>query len=218
MGADAGRSVNGSQPLPNGGDVAPALAGLGVRLTAFALDYVPILAYLSVLAALGSLLGRAYPEAVAGAFARPATAQAIGFLLVTLPVGLYFAVSEASARQATWGKGRRGLRVVGPLGGRLGLGRSFVRTGLKFVPWEVAHAGVWGLTLAGEEPARVAVVLVMLSWSGLGVNATAIAWKRRAVYDVLSGTAVVRVPRPASPVGAGYPSSRDLANGSDRSA
>jgi uncharacterized RDD family membrane protein YckC len=174
-----------------------AEAGLGARLTAFAFDYLPILAYLSALVAVGSFVGRAYPDAVAVAFGRPITAQAIGFLLVTLPVALYFALAEASPRQATWGKRRRGLRVVGPLGGRLSIGRSAARTALKFVPWELAHAGVWGLTLAGAEPAPFATVLLAAAWVGVGVNGAAIAWRRRAPYDVLAGTAVVHVsPEP----------------------
>jgi uncharacterized RDD family membrane protein YckC len=174
------------------------VAGFGARLTAFGFDYLPILAYLSALVAVGSLVGRAYPDAVAAAFGRPITAQAIGFLVVTLPVGLYFALSEASPRQATWGKRRRGLRVVGPHGARLGIGRSAARTALKFVPWELAHAGVWGLTLAGDDPAAFALVLLGAAWVGVGVNGVAIAWRRRAVYDVLSGTAVVRGPPPAA--------------------
>ena len=174
-----------------------AEAGLGARLTAFALDYLPIFAYLSALVAVGSFLGRAYPDVAATTFGRPTTAQAVGFILVTLPVGLYFALSEASPRQATWGKRRRGLRVVGPHGDRPSLGRSAARTALKFVPWELAHGGVWGLTLAGDAPAPLAVILLAAAWLGVGVNGAAIAWRRRAPYDVLSGTAVVHAPRPA---------------------
>lgn len=83
--------------------------------------------------------------------------RAAGFALVTLPVGLYFAPSEASAWRATWGKRRLGLAAVGPGGARLGLGRSLART-----------------------------------WLSVGASVLGIAVGRRAVYDVVAGTRVVR--------------------------
>ena len=167
-------------------------AGLGPRAAAFALDYLPIAGYLVVLVALGAAVGWAFPDAMARAFGQAARAQAIGFALVTLPVGLYFALSEASARRATWGKRRLGLTVSGPGGGRLRLGRSLVRTGAKFVPWELAHAAVWGIALAGGEPTPVHQALLALTWLLVGANAVGIAVGRQAAYDVLAGTRVVR--------------------------
>jgi uncharacterized RDD family membrane protein YckC len=166
--------------------------GLGPRAAAFALDYLPIAGYLALLTAVGAGLGWAFPEWMARAFGQAARAQAIGFVLVTLPVGLYFALSEASRRQATWGKRRLGLVVVGPGGGRLGLGRSLARTATKFVPWELAHAAVWGIALAGGEPATVHLVLLALVWTLVGANVVGIGLGRRGLYDVLVGTRVVR--------------------------
>jgi len=166
--------------------------GLVPRAAAFALDYLPIAGYLALLTAVGAGLGSAFPEAVAWAFGQAARAQAIGFALVTLPVGLYFALSETSRWQATWGKRRLGLIVVGPGGGRLGLGRSLARTAVKFVPWELAHAAVWGIALAGGEPATVHLVLLATVWTLVGANVAGIGFGRRASYDVVAGTRVVR--------------------------
>ena len=168
------------------------MAGLGPRAAAFALDYLPIAAYLALLVAVGAVLGWAFPDAMARAFGQAARARAIGFALVTLPVGLYFALSEASGRQATWGKWRLGLVVVGPCGAPLGLVRSLARTGVKLVPWELAHAAVWGITLAGGVPTPVHQALLALTWLLVGANAVAIGAYRRAVYDVVVGTRVVR--------------------------
>ncbi len=39
-------------------------------------------------------------------------AFAVDYLLITLPVSLYFALSETSSRQANWGKARMGLMVT----------------------------------------------------------------------------------------------------------
>jgi len=169
-----------------------AVAGLGLRASAFALDYLPIAGYLVVLVALGAAVGWAFPDAMARAFGQAARAQAIGFGLVTLPVGLYFALSEASGWRATWGKRRLGLVVVGAGGARLGLGQSLARTAVKFVPWELAHAAVWGTALAGGELTVVHQVLLALTWLLVGANAVGIGVGRRAVYDVVVGTWVVR--------------------------
>ncbi len=166
--------------------------GLVPRAAAFALDYLPIAGYLALLTAVGAGLGSTFPEAVGWAFGQAARAQAIGFALVTLPVGLYFALSEASRWQATWGKRRLGLIVAGPDGGRLGLGRSLARTAVKFVPWELAHAAVWGIALAGGEPAAVHLVLLAAVWTLVGANVAGIGLGRRASYDVVAGTRVVR--------------------------
>jgi uncharacterized RDD family membrane protein YckC len=129
-----------------------------------------------LLKAVGGGLWWAFPEAVSRAFGQAARAQAIGFVLVTLPVGLYFALSEASGRQATWGKRRLALVVVGPGGGRSGLGRSLARAAVKFVPWELAHAAVWGIALAGGEPATVHLVLLALVWTLVGANVVGSGW------------------------------------------
>lgn len=176
-----------------GASAVGTAAGLGPRAAAFALDYLPIAGYLVVVVALGAALGLAFPDAMARAFGQAARAQAIGFALVTLPVGLYFALSEAPAWWATWGKRCLGLAVVGPGGARLGCGRSLARTGAKLVPWELAHAAVWGIALAGGEPTPAHQALLAAMWLLVGANAVGIAVGRRAVYDVLAGTRVVRV-------------------------
>ncbi len=199
--------MDGSEPDVNrsgrqaGVDGFTQPAGLVSRAAAFAFDYLPIAGYLVVLLVLGAAVGWAFPDAMARAFGQSARAQAIGFALVTLPVGLYFALSEASAWRATWGKRRLGLVVVGPGGARLGVGRSLARTGAKFVPWELAHAAVWGIALAGGEPTLAHQVLLALTWLLVGANAVGIGVGRRAVYDVLVGTRVVRAEVGAASAG-----------------
>ena len=199
--------MDGSEPDVNrsgrqaGVDGLAQPAGLVSRAAAFAFDYLLIAGYLALLVALGAAVGWAFPDAVARAFGQPLRAQAIGFALVTLPVGLYFALSEASGWRATWGKRRLGLVVVGPAGARVGLGRSLARTGVKFVPWELAHAAVWGVTLAGGELTLAHQVPLALTWLLVGANAVGIGVGRRAVYDVLVGTRVVRAEVGAASAG-----------------
>ena len=87
------------------------------RAGAFAADYVIILTYLAVITLLSLLINS--PLGVNHSvfaithwlFANRLRAQLTGFLLITLPVTLYFAISESSVRQATWGKRRLNLIV-----------------------------------------------------------------------------------------------------------
>jgi uncharacterized RDD family membrane protein YckC len=65
--------------------------------------------------------------------------QGIGFLSMTLPVLLYFAVSESSHLRGTLGKRTLELRVVAQDGQRLPFGRALLRNGAKFAPWELGH-------------------------------------------------------------------------------
>jgi len=86
-------------------------AGFWKRAGAFALDYLVILLYLGILGLIG-LLMNSLGGAFAWLFTERVRAQISGFLLVTLPVTLYFALGEASPQKATWGKRRLGLQVT----------------------------------------------------------------------------------------------------------
>ena len=72
------------------------------------------------------------------------------FILIILPVILYFSLCEGSKRQATWGKSKLGLRVTDVKGNRIGYGRSFLRTFLKFIAWEPAHFAIFRLALQSD--------------------------------------------------------------------
>src|SRR5215510_660428 len=109
-------------------------AGFLQRITAFLLDYVIILIYLATITLLVWLLNSLFSTNDL-LFADRVRAQFVGFLLITLPVALYFASSESSNSQATWGKQRMRLKVTDYDGARISFGRSLARTVLKFIPW-----------------------------------------------------------------------------------
>ena len=159
------------------------------------LDYLVILAYLIVLTA-ASLATQLSPAAsiFSRALMRPITAELVGFLTLTGPVILYFAFTEASAWQATVGKRALRLVVVGPGGGRLSLGRAFVREVVRFLPWEMAHALIWPLALPPhKEPLPVtlggfgAVYLLLIVY----VVSLFVGSEHRTVYDRLAGSRVM---------------------------
>lgn len=170
-----------------------ATASLPRRAAAFGLDYILIAAWLVLVVAAGAILRVVAPDLAANLFADPISGEATGFLLLTLPVALYFALSEAGPDGATWGKRRLGLRVVTDAGEPLSLGRSVLRTALKFVPWELAHAVIWRFATPGSAPELVLDAGLVVVWLLVGANLVAalLDSERRTLYDRFSGTRVV---------------------------
>jgi uncharacterized RDD family membrane protein YckC len=119
------------------------------------------------------------------------TAQIIGFVLLTLPVLLYFILSESSKYQGSFGKRLMKIKVVNP--DKKGY-RIIVRNLIKFLPWEIAHAGIYQTIYADPSinphtstillltvPQVVVMAYVLSIFAGKG---------RTAIYDSLAGTSV----------------------------
>ncbi|MFN8637540.1 MAG: RDD family protein [Chloroflexota bacterium] len=165
------------------------------RLAAFAVDYAAIAAYLALLTVVGiavrTALRQSAPPTTASAKLR---GHALSFLGLTLPVWLYFALTEASSQQATPGKRLLGLRVVTREGRRLSYGRSLLRTALKLAPWELAHTAIW------HTPGQP-FVSAPGAWNvaGYGASLAVAGWylaalflgDRRTPYDRAAGSSVV---------------------------
>lgn len=134
---------------------------------------MPIALYLGALTVGSQLIATSRPNLIAALFGSPLAGQASGFLLVTVPVSLYFALQEAAPAQATWGKGRCRLKVVGAGGRQLSFSRALARTALKFLPWELAHACIWQARFAPAElppPIAAGFVLVWVLVGGGGAR------------------------------------------------
>lgn len=168
-------------------------AGLWVRILAFALDYLLIALYLLVVVAVGLGVNRFWPTISERLFANPLSGHLVSFVLVTLPVGLYFALSEASSRQATWGKRRMGLQVVRSDGTRLHLSRSLARTALKFVPWELAHTCIWQVRFADSSQAWLINGGFILVWvlGAIYLVSLIVNKRKQTLYDWLAKTYVI---------------------------
>lgn len=168
-------------------------AGLLLRAQAFFIDYIFISLYMGALFGLAAWLNNTAPELQAAWFSAPGPAQRAGFVAITLPVTLYFTFMEASRGRGTIGKRRVRLRVGTATGGRLSWLHALVRNALKFLPWELAHVGVWHVTLV-EAPASawtygfVGVLLLVTA----NVVSMATDPDARTLYDRIAGT-VVRV-------------------------
>lgn len=170
-------------------------AGFWQRAAAFALDYLIILGYLWGIVLL-SLLANQRFGVNEWLFADRIRAQLVAFLLVTLPVTLYFASSESSPQQATWGKQRLKLKVADIHGNRIGFWRAFARTLLKFVPWELSHTLIWQIYFSPQSELiwiNYGFALVYLL-SGLNVLSLALMKTNQTLYDLLTFTYVISSP------------------------
>ena len=165
------------------------------RLAAFGVDELLVLFYMGLLAAASSALAVPRPDA-------PWEAQLLGFVALTLPVTLYFAVSEGVVG-ATLGKRVFGLVVRNLSSAPLLLRRSLIRSAVKFVPWELAHTAVYRLvfwTAEGEPLPSWQVgflsVFYALSLSLAAWFTFSLFWgERRTFYDRMAGSRVHRVIR-----------------------
>ncbi len=160
------------------------------RVLAFAIDWLVVALWAAALFGAVMVASDFHPPRPAGAW----TAQMVGFVTMTLPVTLYFALCESSPMQATLGKRALGLRVESGSGERLSVGTAVLRNAAKFAPWEFGHTVAQQAVYSGEGgfpawvwvPAAVAAAgpvwwLAMLFTSG------------RTPYDRWVGARVLKV-------------------------
>jgi uncharacterized RDD family membrane protein YckC len=169
-------------------------------MLAFLLDYLVIAGYIVVLTLVSMLVLRSGAgPAFSTLFANPIRADMAAFLLLVLPVILYFALTESGPRQATWGKQRMRLCVTDQHGGRLSRPRALLRSVVKFLPWQIAHTSLFHIPGWPMEATTVPtgpiigfglVWLLIFVWLGFLIFHPA----RRAPYDLAAGSWVVRSP------------------------
>ncbi|MFC4619473.1 RDD family protein [Camelliibacillus cellulosilyticus] len=174
--------------------VAPFLT----RIYAFLLDYLVIVIYGVVVVGGLSIALRPF---ITPLFSHsPAVAELTGFILLTLPVTLYFALCEQSRWQGTWGKRRMSIHVINGSGERIGFGRAFLRSAVKFLPWELAHFAIWHFMLPNSLSQSIIIAALIASYV-LPVLYLVFPFtnqKRKTVYDWIAGTEVIRLQTMAS--------------------
>ena len=166
------------------------------RVAAYLIDYLVIAAYIALLtgASFASGASRWLDLALSG---NPALGQLVAFVALTLPVTLYFAVSEASPWQGTLGKRALKLRVAAHGAGvRLSFRRALLRAALKFAPWELAHTVLWrveGWPLESPQPTPIHWLGFALSllWAGWYLLSLFVG-SQRTLYDRAAASVVVR--------------------------
>jgi uncharacterized RDD family membrane protein YckC len=167
-------------------------AGFWRRASAFALDYILILGYLLGLTLLSLAVNTLF-GASQWLFADRIRAQIVGFLFITLPVTLYFAVAEASPRQATWGKQKLKLKVTDRVEKRVSFWRALGRTILKFIPWELSHTLIWEIYFSSQANLVWINYGFLLVYLLIGLNLLTLGLTKmhQTLYDLVTNTYVI---------------------------
>ena len=171
---------------------------VGRRLAAFGLDYLVVLAYLIVLGCIGWVLASGpASDAWLGLVSSPWRSDVLVLCTTVLPVAAYFALFESSPSGATLGKRRMCLKVVQLGGGRLSLGRALLRSGVKLLPWQLAHTTLLhipGWPTDPQSPPLWVTVGMGLVWGLVGfyVIALVVRSDHRTPYDWVAGSQVVQ--------------------------
>lgn len=155
------------------------------RAGAYLLDIVVLFA---VLFPLGYFVQRALGVS-------PSTAQSVYAMLLlnfSLPAWTYFALADRSRGGATLGKRLFSLHTEAEAGGRVGGAQALMRTAVKMVPWEVAHASSFLF-------APALGVFSVGNWIGIGTSYVLsfayliVAWRtggHRSIHDFAASTRV----------------------------
>ena len=111
----------------------------------------------------------------------------------SLPVWLYFALSDASTGGATLGKRLFKIRVSDVQGRRVSLLQALVRTAIKLLPWELVHVSAFAIsTTLAQVSAMQVMGLVVANLLAIVYLFTAVATRgRQSVHDFVARTMVV---------------------------
>ena len=154
------------------------------RIIAFAIDYILILIYGTVLYFITIQFGAKNLSPIEG--------QIVGFVSLTLPVFLYFYLTENSLQHATLGKRIQKIRVNTSNQQSSVLKRNFI----KFLPWEIAHIGVHWISYFSNHsinpPLWVWIVLIVPQITVLYYMISILRSKGKgSLYDDFAKTEVV---------------------------
>jgi uncharacterized RDD family membrane protein YckC len=159
------------------------------RLLAWILDWLCILVWVAVIAAIGIPL---YLSGVTRSI-DAVSGNVIGLVTLVVPITLALAWRESSRKQATPGKRARRLVVtVSGTGSRPGFGRTLLRNALKVaLPWELGHTVAFTLaTSGGIVPEWIVPVLALTYALPLVYLITLFVGDGRTAYDRIAGTVV----------------------------
>lgn len=114
-------------------------------------------------------------------------------LTISLPVWLYFTYFDSFKTKGAYGKRIMKLAVIDEQQERIGIGKSFLRTAMKLLPWEIAHLGVifpvplYFQADAGIRPLTIIGIVLFVVYS----LSILIDDNQRTMYDRWLGTRVV---------------------------
>jgi len=150
------------------------------RLSAFLIDYLLIAFY--ALSLLGMTLLIFKINGKSPTVPDPFAGQTLGFFTLTLPVFLYFFITEKSKWKGTIGKRKLNIRVETDAGNPTR--NVLVRNILKFLPWEIAHTGVHWLIYYSNNSAEVP----LWTWAALVIPQVAVLFYIFSIFFYKGGS------------------------------
>ncbi|MGI2328300.1 RDD family protein [Planococcus sp. YIM B11945] len=167
-------------------------ASFFLRFKAFLLDYILIFAYLALLLIVNLFIFPSLQRFFTGSLV---VAQFAGFLMVTLPVSLYFIFSDSRLSGQSFGKTKMGIRVIDQDSKPLSVMHAAFRTLLKFLPWELSHFLVYRLVEIGEGQVPIRfyflgglIYLLMVAY----IVPAIFTKKHQSLYDLITNTYVIK--------------------------
>ena len=127
-----------------------------LRFKAFMFDYILIFVYLSLLVVVNVFI---LPSLQSWFIGSLYIAQFAGFLMVTLPISLYFIIFDSVLGKQSYGKRKVGIKVVTNQGESPSVILSIVRVALKFLPWELSDFLTYRLASIGNTEVPLSVIL-----------------------------------------------------------
>lgn len=165
------------------------------RIAAFFIDWLVFALYLAALGIL-SLAGLqdGLEQVFPGLFQNPIAFDSLAFITVILPFTICSALLEHSSWQGTPGKRILKIRVVTMTGGKLSFSQSLLRSGLKFLPWQLAHTAVFQILLGPASLQALFLGLSILAQCLVAANVIAALLNKRhqSFYDRISSTWVIK--------------------------
>lgn len=162
------------------------------RLLAWVVDWLTILVWVALVAAIGIPL---YLAGVTGTLP-PLWLNLVAAVTLVAPVTVALAAQESSVKEATLGKRTRRLRVVDARSGRrISFRKAIARNAVKIaVPWTIGHAVVYGIVASsGTTTVPIWIWIVTAIAYGLPIAyvISLFVGTGRTPYDRLCATVVV---------------------------
>jgi uncharacterized RDD family membrane protein YckC len=111
-------------------------------------------------------------------------------LTVSLPIWLYFILQEMSIKQSTIGKRFMHLKVTDNDNLRISKKKSFVRTLIKLLPWEITHIGLIPIYFSEDPQPNIGLYLAN-GLIAIYLIYFIIQKGKTAVHDIVSRTKVI---------------------------
>ena len=165
------------------------------RIKAFLIDYLFIAIYILLLFVVTLLISKIFSTDLNNV--NLIVAELTGFITLTLPVILYFVLTENSKYAGSLGKRKFKLQVVSITSNKASISRLIVRNCIKFLPWELAHFFIFRLfyfiKIKSETPQWVLIGLIVSQVLALIFLLYIIFNKHnRSIYEIFSGTKVIQ--------------------------